>query len=329
MSESNTKKLLARWPLGLMLVSAGVSVWLFGHRPVDGPSKPLLPALKNISLQEASPRGDDWIRPELANALGLRDPMSDSERLDVLRGMTDDNGLSETECEALLAALLERRPPAVDAGWHSAYVHAISCVLQHQEGIRERFARVLATIARDQKRDEVVRDYAMQHLRQLWDRAGNAGSLRALVEGTFRELVEKDRVLAASALLSLHLLGTPAGAPDNASKSSDSRYKVADADLAPLVSNILKEAPSPDTIRSRMTASRVAGDRRLSSSRAPLLDIARNTREHTLVRMAAISALGEIGDATDLKALSSLEVEDPRLSRAVRGATAVKAPKAQ
>lgn len=311
-----------------VLVTAGstvlvVAAWfLFRADPQPNPPASGPVPLADLQAPAVGENAAHVLRPELAGALGLREPLPDDQRLDLLRALSND--LTESECDALLAALLERRLPSIPAGWHSEYVHEISIVLQRQRDVGERFARALATISRDTRRDEVVRDYAIQHLRQLWDRSGEREDLRTSIEATFRELVAADPVVSPSALLSLHLLGTPAGAERRITGQDKPHagFKLADSELDPLVISILGAPPAADSVRSRMTACRVAADRRLQPCRNSLREIAASSAEHALVRMAAVNALGKIGHPDDLSELAAIKTTDPRVSHAISSALA-------
>jgi hypothetical protein len=279
--------------------------------------------LADISVSAPSPEETSMFRPELASVLSLHRQVPPQERLASIGSLGE--GLSAAECEALLAALLEPRHPNADPGWHSEYFHRIALVLQKQAEVSERFARVLATVARDGSREEVVRDYALQHLRQVWARNAGDPLLRGGVESIFRELVSEPGDIAASALLSLHLLGTPAGersGPGIDPAPPHAGYVIPDEEIEELVSGILAQRPGGRNIGGRMTAARIIGDRRLDTQRPALLAMALGSSEHSLVRLVAIHSLGVIGDSSDMAALDSFETDDRRIGHAIRSALA-------
>ena len=178
--------------------------------------------------------------------------------------------------------------------------------------LRAEYARTLAALARDKARDPEVRDYALQHLRTLWD-ATPPGGLRDSITATFAQVAAADPALAPSALLSLHVLGGRAGGRGDAVPSS----RIEPLALSMLADPLPPGMPSPGA---RMTAARVAGERRLASCRPALLRLVSSTSEHMLARMAAVSALSRIGDPSDLPALKAVKPDDVRLAAALRHA---------
>lgn len=305
---------------GSVAITAIVAGWCWlGREPAAVVRE--ISTLENITLDSPDRHQVERLRPQIAEALGLSATSPGARRIEILRDFK--SSLSEPEHEALLAALMEPRPPGVSEGWFSEYFHSIASLMQSQEGDRQMFARVLATVVRDPSRDGVVRDYAIQHLRQVWDRTDRDGELRSSIEATFRELCSADSGVSPSALLSLHLLGTPAGVDGpELSTASPRSYAVDDAELEPLVLGILQQAPSASAISARMTACRVAGDRGLNAAGSHLLEIARNHSEHALVRMAAVNAIRRIGNSPDLASLAALEPGDQRVAYAIRSALA-------
>jgi hypothetical protein len=331
-----------RGPLVFLLVS--VSVLAIGaavltmrqHPAPPPPRKPPAPVL--VSLPRPSPpaQPEKDLRPALAEALGFKGA-SDSwaRRVDYFRSQPAD--LTSIETDAVIAAMMQRCPPKVSGGIHSAYMHEIANGLQNRPTVRTSFVRALATIARDEQQDQVTRDYALQHLRQAWGRSADAPELRASIVSTFEEFAATTPALAASALLSLHLLGTDplldaVGAPEpstpQAPRQKSSRrpptrdtsrtFAIPDAEILPLLQPILAAKTNKDNITARMTAVRIAGERRIALLRPPLLAAISSPAEHTLVRISALNALGTIGDPADLKILAELKPEDPRVKAALQ-----------
>jgi HEAT repeats len=266
------------------------------------------------------------LRPELAEAVGRGAPSPWNRRTDIIRNLPAN--LTEAEVDALLVALMEPRPPKISAAIHSTYIHEIATILHSHNDIRQRFFQSLATLARDTQRDDATRDYAIQHLRWVWSSASDERALRGSITATFRELCRLDPVVATPALLSLHLLGSPADQTDSSQITSATPgrgnapppFDLADADLLPLLQPIFAAPTSKTNIPARLTAVRIVGERRLIAFRPPLLVALHDRSEHTLVRMAAASALAQIGDPSDLEALATLDAGDERLASAVRHA---------
>ncbi len=298
------------------LVAAGVICWFMAARSTtDVPAHTGPQMLVPLLPEPVTDNPSAGLRKELREILGFIPGTGPSRRLELLR--TCGNDLNQTECDALLAALAQRRDPKTNAGWHSEYIHLISLVLQHHPANSERFARVLAAVIADETRDEVVRDYAMQHLRQVWSQAAANPNLRARILETFRQIMERDPVLGASAVLSLHMLGFhPTAAGETAMPA------VASADLEPLVRQALGAPAAPKHLRLRMSCLRVASERGMVSVLPDIRRIIEDSAgEHALARMAAIAALGRLGEPTDRALLQSLTTfRDPRITGAVRHA---------
>lgn len=314
----------------VLLVSLGGIVYFHGvnSRTGAGPAPEAAP-LENIALSPESVATEMQVRPEIKEALGLTGAAPGGRRNDLLRSLGSD--LSLDECEALLRELLNRRSATVPAGWYSEYFHEIASVLQEQKDVADEFVRALATVARENQRDEVIRDYAIQHLRQAWERS--EPEVKPAIESTFREFAKSgDPVVAGPSLLSLHLLGTPENRRSIARQGAsaiiagedrDSRARFGDDAIVPLVAEILSRPATSDATVERLAAIRIAGDRRLGNRREDLRRIAADSgNEHAVVRMAAIAGVARFGDVSDKPFLESLDGEDPRIAGAVKHALA-------
>jgi hypothetical protein len=304
-----------------LALSAAALLWRFSppDRPAPPPPAKASP-LRAFTPPEASQYPETALRPALREALGGTPELSWEQRLHLVRELPENP--SEAETNALLAALMERRPDGVSTALFSSYLHEIACRLQVQPTVREPFARALATLVRDPRRDSTSRDYAIQHLRQVWDRAADNPALRDAVAATFAGFAGLEPAIAASALLSLHLLGTtPAPALAHApiaGASRPTRFAIPDSEIFPLLTAVFSQAPAADNLPARLTACRIAGDRRLAGLRAPLLARLRNPAEHAMVRMAAANALGRIADPGDLATLASYDPGDDRVAAALQ-----------
>jgi hypothetical protein len=226
--------------------------------------------------------------------------------------------LSVSEQDALLAVLEHPRGTNETAGRHSEFFHELALKLGGIDALRERFARVLATVARDDQQDGVVRDYALQHLRQVWERSDDP--LRKSIEATFSQISSTGSELSASALLSLHLLGTGdrRTAISQSEPAGARTWEVPSEKLDPVVKGILARQPTARGIPDRMTALRIAGDRRLADRRDDLKRIAAaRGGEHRLVRMAAIAAIARFADPADIPFFKSVGKSDPEVASAV------------
>jgi HEAT repeat protein len=198
--------------------------------------------------------------------------------------------------------------------------------LQHHPEAWEPFAKALAMIARDNRRDPTTRDYAIQHLRQLCDASSNDTSLRDAMVATFEQLADQDAVVAAPALLSLHLIGREDSRGSSASGPKSGSHAYPDASIQQHLSPVFAQTTHAGNIALRMTAARIAGERRLDSCRQALLDQVFDSSEHTMVRMAAANAIGRIGNPDDLQKLGSFPPGDERVTTAVRHALRNRTP---
>jgi hypothetical protein len=296
-----------------LLAAVGLALHLTLNRPKPPPVAPAAPALPAFVPPAPSADAAGKLRPGVAAAITQAPGTAWEQRLALVRSLPADLGPDETS--ALLAALMEPCPPGGSAAVHSSYIHEIACRLQHQSAVRESFARALATLARDPRGDPTTRDYAIQHLRQVWDRADGDTVLRDSIVATFREFADLDPAIAASALLSLHLLVT-APAPGAAAAAS-SHYAVPDAELDPLLSAVFSQTAATGKLPARLTACRIAGERRLAGFRAQLMAQLQDPAEHAMVRMAAANALGSIADPDDLARLAAYDPGDDRVATAL------------
>lgn len=302
----------------IAIFAASASWWHLSRRPV-------LPVTA-VAVTPAPEAGvplppDGVLRPKVAEAIDTSSSISWEQRLDLVRKLPPD--LGRIELDALIEALAVPRPDGVSSSLHSSYLHEIACALQAQPSVLPRFAEALAVIARDSARDDVSRDYALQHLRQAWQRAGNRSALQESITSNLRAFVSLDPAVSVSALLSLHLLGTaplgatPAGTTGPATPSPGG-FALSDAEITPLLAPLFSETATSANLPARLTVARIVGERRLATFRQPLLAQLNNPSEHAMVRMAAANALGRIGDPGDLAALAALDPDDDRVATAIR-----------
>ncbi len=284
-------------------------------RPATPPVPPQVLALAPLPVSTRPAQADPKIRPEIVEALGYAAAPWE-RRLELLRRLPVD--LREVELDALLAAMMQPRPAAISTAIYSTYIHEIASVLERESSIRERLARGLATVARDATRDEATRDYAIQHLRQVWNRAADDAPLRTAIASTFREFTHLDPVLSTGALLSLHLLGSTEGHRQGGASPTPVSDQMPDAELVSLLDPIFSGKTTANNLPARLTALRIVGERRLPAYRAAMLTILRDRSDHALVRMAAAHALGRIANPDDLKSLAALDAGDPRVTNAVQ-----------
>ncbi len=232
--------------------------------------------------------------------------LSYQQRIDIAGSLS--GSLNGQECDALIAGMLESRPLGVPAGIHSTWFHVVGGILQRESQVRERFARALAGVAMEGGHEPVYRDYALQHLRLVWNHARGQDALRASIVATFLELA-RDGDIGASALLSLHLVG-----------EGGEGARVPDAVIAPILREGLdvREARDPPWL---LTALRIAGERQMERFHADARRIAADPEaSHAMVRMAAIAAVSKYRDPADLEFLKSIPAEDRRIAGSLQAA---------
>lgn len=311
-----------------VVIATGLVVAL--SRRAGTPARPTAVALGSFTAPPPPAEPAKQLRPELAEALGYGPVSPWNRRTDLIRKLPSN--LTAFETDALLTALMERCPPSVSTSVHATYIHEIAVILQPRAEVRRRFADALAALALDTGRDATTRDYAIQHLRQAWTRAADDPALRASIVHSFRECTRLDSAVATSALLSLHVLGSTAenrsvgiglgvasrGGTAGGTRNLESSFQLPDSDLVPLLKPIFTAKTSTSNIAARLTAIRIASDRRLAAFREPLLTALNDRSEHALVRMAAANAIGRIADPSDLQTLAKLEPSDDLVANAIR-----------
>jgi hypothetical protein len=285
-----------------------------------GPEADRAPEASSRTLPGSPPAAG--VRPELAAALGADGGASPSERLHLLRGT--DGPLSQTDAEAALSSLLALPGDGMAPGWHAEYIHEICLMLRRCGAAGGDFARALVTLAGDADRPLVIRDYALQHLASIWAAPEIAG-LRPEITATLHDMFQTGPPLAAPALLALHRLGD-AGAPRGTAVPAVPGLP--DERLAAMAADVLA-SPSADTA-TRMAAIRIVADRRLAGQRVALRAIAAGESEPTVLRMAAVAAIGRFADPADAAFISSIPAaEGSLLAGALRHAGQSIAPPAR
>lgn len=296
--------------VGLVVLSAGV--WWMQSRPEDDPRPAAASPLAVTALQprtSAPPDMADRLREEVIRGLGYA-PGKPSAASRLREVMEFSGELRPAEAEEVMRAMLAPTPAGESAAEHSTWFHESAKHLQKLPLIQGTFAEVLATVARDGARDLTTRDYALQHLRELWGRAEEP-ALRRSIEATLLEMLPARGSIRPTVLLSLHQLD-PSGADG-----------VDDATLVEAVGEALSGEPEAGHhgMRTRMVAARIAGERGLESLREPLFQLASSESAHALERMASIAALRRLGHPADVERLAALSSSDPRVAGALRHAT--------
>jgi hypothetical protein len=249
------------------------------------------------------------VRADLLASLGISKEQNIEARAAAIKALPDD--LSAAELDMLLRFLIEYRASTVAEGAHAFFFHELCNKLHHFSKIRPTYAAALYQVAGDDKHDPITRDYAIQHLRRVWEKSPGDLPLRQSLQASFWQLAAGEPATAASAMLSLHNLGI-----ETSPNADYSQAAVPTADFQPFLDTILRQAPTATSIPQRLTAVRIAGDRRIASAVDLLVTIVENNAEHTLVRTSAINALRKLGMKEQLATLAAHHSTEPRLSTA-------------
>lgn len=316
-----------------VLVVGGLSFIWFPDRPATPAVAPRTPAPVLASIKPPPPpaQPEKDIRPALVEALGFGEKEGPwSRRVAFLR--SKPTGLTSVEAEAMITEMMGKLPPNAAPVSHAGYIQELAANLQNVPEVRETFVGALATIARDAQQNLLNRNCALLHLRNAWGGAADNPSLRASIVATLQEFAGSDTDIAPHSLLYLHLLGTdslkdlpevtkraaatPSGGPRPPQPSP--AFALPDSEIVPLIEPKLAAKPTKENLSGRLACLRIVGDRRIGRFRQPLMVMLNDSAEDTKVRVAAVTALGKIGNADDFKRLASLHTEDPRVEEAVK-----------
>jgi hypothetical protein len=305
-TQSNGRFLSAAMLLGS---AVAIGIHFMARTPEKHEAQPVaVAALEPLRLEQTASKSNTALRPAI---LQLLDPSTPARtRIDL--AMACDRDLNNDEIMALLAEVSTPPAAAVDAGWHSQYLHEICLQLHHHSSIRSKFARVLVQISTDAGRAQVEREYAVQHLRGIWRRAVDDNTLRQSVAAHFKNLIDHNPELAGPALLSLHFLGN-----DPARQWNGSGAIFANHEIEPLVSKLLKQSRDKEAPGGVMAALRVAGDRSLPGPLPSIRQVAADTSVTAIVRMAAVSIIASSGNDS-AAFLQSIDQGDPLVDQAIR-----------
>jgi len=282
----NTRILVWAVPLVMVVVAAHI-IYDGTRKSIDESKSPAeTGVLEAVFVSRASSRDLVQLRPALQQMLDPATP----PRMRIDLAMKCDRDLTGRELEALLGEVSSLPSAAAGLGWHPQFLHEICRQLHHHPGIRRRFAGVLAGVAGDSQRVRVERDYAIQHLRQVWHHSDDDTVLRVQVFHLFKALAGGSAEVSGPAILSLHFLGSAPQLPWQASHAS-----VSNDEVEPIVTGILRRDFSQADSGSIMAALRIAGDRKLTGSYERIREIAADPSGTTVVRMAAISIVASTG----------------------------------
>lgn len=254
------------------------------------------------------------LRSEVLESLGYTKNQTMGARIAVTKSLPDD--LSDDDLQALLRFLVETRSASVSEGDHAYFFHELCNKLHHFPQVRATYASALYDVAGNAKHDLVTRDYAIQHLRRVWEKSSDIPDLRNSIQASFWEIAGGDATTSASAMLSLHNLGIATGP-----RADYANAPVPTKEFEGFIDTVFSNSPSATNISQRMTAARIAGDRQMAHCSDHLFTLVKDPSEHMLVRVSAINSLGKLGKKKELSLLSSQLDNDPRLATAISHAT--------
>jgi hypothetical protein len=156
-------------------------------------------------------------------------------------------------------------------------------------------AEGLLNVYRNRNLDPVVRDYAIQHLGVLYEKA-DSRPRNLIKDGLFQATAEMEGTLAGTGLLALNRL---AGLYEDISSE-----QLAQAALLAAGNERISD-------ESRTTALQVCALMQLPDAAQIAADILSNS-ENTHLQISAIAALGYVGDADQIEILSSILSDDSR-----------------
>lgn len=266
------------------------------------------PVVAPLPAPEATPHPSDplypaEIRPEVAAALGLDGHGDQAARLTALRALPTD--LTDDEAAAATRVLLDPVPTDRNLGGTALWQHEWVSLLIRSGHSGEPLARALAAIATDAHRPEILRDYALQHLRRIANRADDP--LLESILATLRQAWNEDASLRASILLSLHQIHRQGRAAYPA---------IPDAEISPLLEAALSDPASPLPLR--LTALRVIEERRIPGHTTRLRQLAADPSSPPMARASAVAILARQGTPEDRTWLATLQPSDPLTTSALR-----------
>lgn len=309
-----------RKPLPYLLLAvfgvAGFFAWKNLNRPAPPGATAEAPPRAPLASRRASPQ------PTRLNFL------SDTSqpyqvRIDQLRSLLVD-GCSEPELR-FLYQLLEKAPPASELPEHW-YVIAndIMAMVHTHETDPQRFSSQLIGLLNAPHQPEVIRDYAVQHL-ATWLNPGSSQSgatrlpaaspeiaaevLDSLAAATTDPALEQSTIPGTTLMMLVELIRSNSGV--------DCSHAI--ATLKPWLGEALRDG---STLANpiRVSAVTAAGILAPEEFRPLIRKIAYQENGSSSLRLPAIAALGQAGEADDLPKLREIAASSPELTYAAQDA---------
>ena len=236
----------------------------------------------------------------------------------VAESPSDESGPAEPlpPAAALETALKQREPPPqTDVGAWNAHRDALLTEFEKAEKLDPGFIPAMVQCIRDPNADPVGRDYSLQHLGYVyarlareqadWAQSAEAGEIREVIKGMW---AESGGTLAGTALLGWSYL-------------AEEFPEFGKEELREAALRVAREAPEGSA--SRRTAVSLCGRYRIAEALPLVRECARRESDLPL-RTAAVFALGELGNRTDLQWLRQTAGQAPVILRAAFRAASVK-----
>lgn len=281
----------------------GVVVWRAVH-PVSE-SAPVADVARVESGQASRPERPRRPQPYASRpAPALLTAEQQARRAELAEVVGRPAPLTREQVETAFAVLQEIAPTDAEQGGHVAK-NAVMNALNRQAGQATNALRLYAVIYRDPAQDVVIRDYALQHVYELYAQL-EAGPLRQeAVELLHAAAAQSDSSIAGTAILALaRLAATDPTVPQSAVSAAafalaENRAANASARISAL--QVIGQFDAPQAV--------------------PLLVQTVKDESSIPLQLSAIGALGQVGGKNEVSLLRTIaEGENARLKPAAAGA---------
>lgn len=232
-------------------------------------------------------------------AIGLEGDRTLATRLEAVWSLSKP--LAPADQDALLNLLSDTRSYTnLELGQQAYFLNEVMNKLRAVGVDPRRLTESLTKMALDESQPNVIRDYAIQHLASFYGAAGNEA---AALETFFSVLDQREGTVAGTALRALYRLSERDGSIDR-NAVAVSAFRIAGDD-------------SYD-IPSRAAALQLCGSLQHAEALLLVRDTAASVDAHRVLRMAALNALGHIGEPQDAEFLQSVARSGGIYARAAR-----------
>jgi hypothetical protein len=181
----------------------------------------------------------------------------------------------------------------------------VMTALRGQSVMPSGFVKTLITVYEDRQQDEVIRDYAIQHLGAGYEILDLSDEDRKHTREVLKVALREQNDTAGTALIALHLISKNDASFDAKSINSNAVYLATTTGMSASV---------------RTTAVQICAERGLKEVVPALEKYTKSGPE--ILQVAAIAALGELGGRKDITLLTQIAGVHPAVSTAIRKAIA-------